>query len=287
MSAAPDVTRDRHLFIGASDAAAALNLSPWRTAADLWLEKRGALPPFEGNAATRWGKLLEPLLRQEYAEATGRSVYLPPERLVHPRVGFIAAHPDGVTADHRALELKTARTAEGWGEPGTDEIPEAYTIQVQHILMVTELPVADVAVLVGGSDFRLYEVPADGELQAAILEAELEFWHYVESDIQPPIDYRAPGALAVVKRLYRGTNGLTLEADAQCLEAREQYETATELLDAAREAREAALAKLLGFMGDAAVLHFPDGRALRRQLTKRKEYVVAANEFVAARWRKA
>jgi hypothetical protein len=32
---------------------------------------------------------------------------------------------------------------------------------VQHYLAITAMPVADVAVLIGGSDFRIYEVPAD------------------------------------------------------------------------------------------------------------------------------
>lgn len=280
----PDVTRDRHLYIGSSDAAAAMNLSPWQTAVDLWLEKRGASPPFEGNAATRWGKLLEPLLRQEYAEQTRRAVYLPQERLVHPEVTFIAAHPDGITDDGRLLELKTARSAEDWGEPGGDEIPTPYTIQVQHQLMVTQLPVADVAVLVGGSDFRLYEVPADRELQGDILEAEVEFWRFVEQGIQPPLDFSAPHVLAVVRKLYPGTNGQTVDADESCIKAREELETAKELLEASTEARDAALARLLYFMQDAALLRFPDGRALRRQYTSRKEYTVAANEFISTRW---
>lgn len=283
----PDVTIDRRKFIGSSDAAPALNLSPWRTAVDLWLEKCGTLLPFEGNAATRWGKLLEPLLRQEYADLTGRSVRVPQKRIDHREVRFIACHPDGITDDGRLLELKTARTSEGWGEPGTDEIPEHYTIQVQHQLLVTQLPVADVAVLFGGSDFQVYEVRGDRELQDYIVEAEIEFWGFVESHTAPPIDYRAPGALAAVKRLYPGTNGLTVEADAGCLESRARIESAKELLEAATEGRDRALAQLLEFMGEAALLRFADGRALRRQLTSRREYVVAAREFMATRWVKA
>lgn len=284
MNAAPDVTRDRHRYLGSSDAAAALNMSPWRTAVELWLEKRGTLTPFEGNAATHWGQLLEPLLRQEYADLTGRSVRLPLERIDHPTVRFVAAHPDGITNDGRLLELKTARTSEGWGVPGTDEIPECYTIQVQHQLMVTQLPIADVAVLFGGSDFQLYEVPADRELQANILEGEIDFWQFVTSGEQPPLDYRTPRAVAIVKRLYPGTDGRTVDADEHCVRVRAELETAKELLDAATNGRDAALAELLNVMGESALLRFPDGRALRRQLTTRKEYVVAANQFISTRW---
>lgn len=287
MNAAPDVTRDRHQFIGSSDAAAALDLSPWRSMIDLWLEKRGDLPPLEETPAMRWGKLLEPTIRQEYADTTGRSVRVPPRRIDHPEVRFIAAHPDGVTDDHRLLEIKTARTTEGWGMPGTAEIPDCYIIQVQHQLMVMQLAVADVAVLFGGSDFQLYEVPGDRELQDDILEGEIEFWSFVESNRQPPLDYRTPGALRIVKRLYPGTDGTTVDADAACLEMRAIIETSRAMLDGAAEARDSAMAQLLDYMGSAALLRFPDGRALRRQQVTRKEYVVAANQFISTRWVKA
>ena len=43
-------------------------------------------------------------------------------------------------------------------------------------MAVTGFVVADVAVLIGGSDFRLYEVPADAELQQMLVDAEAEFW---------------------------------------------------------------------------------------------------------------
>jgi putative phage-type endonuclease len=284
---AVDVRRDRHKFIGASDAPPVLNVSPWRGPVDVWAEKRQLVPLWEGNDATHWGKLVEPLLRQEYAEVTGRSVRLPQQRITHPELSFIACHPDGLTNDGRLLELKTARTSEGWGEAGSDAIPEMYTIQVQHLLCVTQLPVADVAVLFGGSDFQLYEVPADRELQEAIVEAEVEFWGFVESGERPPLDYRAPGSLTVIKKLYPGTNGTTVEADERCLRSRFEIESCKEQIEAASESRDASLAQLLDFMGEAAFLKFPDGKALRRQLTQRKAYEVRANEFIATRWVKA
>lgn len=287
MSALPDVTRDRHLFIGSSDAAAALNMSPWRTAVGLWLEKRGEALPIEESAAMRWGKLLEPVLREEYAALTGRTVRTPPDLFKHREFAFIGAHPDGIADDERLVELKTARTSDGWGEPGTDQIPDHYLLQVQHLLMVLQLRVADVAVLVGGSDFLLFTVAASPELQRDILQGEVAFWEFVESGTPPPIDYQSPGALRIVKQLYPGTNGLTIDADAQCIEYREQFEAAKEMIDAGDQARDSALAKLLAVMGESALLRFPDGRALRRQFTKRKAYGVAASEFVATRWVKA
>jgi len=91
-----------------------------------------------------------------------------------------------VTSDGRVLEVKTASSAEGWGEPGSDEIPDDCLCQAQHYLLVTGLKTADVAVLIGGHDFRLYEVAADKELQEIMAMQEAEFWQRVEAGDPPP-----------------------------------------------------------------------------------------------------
>lgn len=274
----------RRLSIGSSDAAAAIGLNPYFTAVELWQEKRGVSAPFEGNESTKWGQLLEPAVRQEYAEQTGRVVRLPQETLVHPHWDFITCHPDGVTDDRRLYEGKCARFPDNWGEPGTDVIPEHYLIQVQHALAVTGLAVCDVAVLIGGADFRIYEVPADPALQVSILEAEQEFWDHVQKGIQPALDYEAPGAVAVLKKLYPGTNGKTIKADAKTIEARLRFEVSKKQEKDGKENADAAKAQMLEFMGEASVLLFPDGKGLRRAKVDRKAYSVDATSYMDSRF---
>lgn len=270
--------------IGASDAAAAIGLNPYYSPVELWMEKRGLAPAFAGNEATKWGKLLEPAVRQEYAEVTSRVVRLPPDTLVHPTVTYLVCHPDGITDDGRLYEGKTARYPDGWGEPRTDQIPEQYLIQVQHSLMVTALAIADVAVLIGGQDFRLYHVEADEELQAAILEAESEFWLYVERGTRPPLDYRASNAIGVLKKLYPGTNGEVVQATEECEEWRQLFEGYKASAKTIEQDGEEMKARLLDYMGEAAVLRFSDGRCLRRALVKRKGYEVKPAEYIESRW---
>jgi len=270
--------------IGSSDAAAALGLNPYRQPIELWQEKSGQVAPFAGNEATRWGQLLEPAIRQEYAERTGRAVRLPAETLVHPVHAFMLAHPDGVTDDRRLYEGKTARYPDGWGEPGTDQIPQHYLIQVQHALFVTALPVADVAVLIGGQDFRLYEVPADPELQEMLIAGEFDFWQHVVRGEPPEVDFNATHIVDLVKKLYRGTNGQTLTASETLEDWRVIFEESIEREKNYHAAAEAAKAHLLYAMGEAALLMFADGRALRRQLVNRKGYTVQATQFVDARF---
>jgi len=171
--------------LGGSDAAAAVGLSRWKSRYQLWLEKTGHAEPFTGNDATHWGNMLEPIVRQEYANRTGLSIITPGETLKHPDFPFVLANIDGIVPDDRIVECKTGRPSNDWGEPGTSEIPEEYVLQVQHYLMVTQLPRADVPVLLGGNDFRIYHIEADGETQALLLQGEREFWELVQRN-EPP-----------------------------------------------------------------------------------------------------
>lgn len=186
--------QDRRTGVGGSDVAAILGLSKWRTPLEVYQDKRGESAPTPDNEAMKWGRYLEPAVRQAYADATGREVRVPQTMLRHPLYEHMVANLDGVAdgADGtpRIFEAKTARSADGWGEPGTDQVPMAYGLQVQHYMEVTGVLVADVAVLIAGSDFRVYEVPADRELQDMLIDAEAEFWERVKRGDPPePVSY--------------------------------------------------------------------------------------------------
>lgn len=177
--------QQRRLGIGGSDVAAILGISRWKTPLDVYLDKIGEAEEQPDNAAMQFGRLLEPVLLTLYAEQSGQALVEVPPSMHHVKHSFMMASLDGLTASGRVVEIKTARWSDGWGEPGTDEIPDYYTSQVQHYLAVTAKPVADVAVLIGGSDFRIYTVEADQELQALLIEQEAAFWQRVQ-DRNPP-----------------------------------------------------------------------------------------------------
>lgn len=189
----------RRTGIGGSDVAAVLGLSPWRTPLDVYLDKRGEGVDQPDNDAMRWGRYLEPAVRQAYADQTGHEVRVLDQMVRHPAHEFMVANLDGFVAPRDAIkrifEAKTARTADGWGEPGSDQIPQPYLLQVQHYMEVTGFAVADVAVLIGGSDFRIYEVPEDRELQQMLVDAEADFWRRVQAG-EPPEPVTVADAVA-------------------------------------------------------------------------------------------
>lgn len=238
---------DRQKGIGGSDVAPLLGLSPWRTPLDVYLDKRGELPEQDDNDAMFWGRALEPVIRQTYADRTGREVRVPAGILTHPQHGFMLATVDGLTRDGRVFEAKTARTDRGWGEPGTDEVPDAYALQVQHYLAVTGYAIADIAVLIGGSDFRLYHVEADASLQADLIAAEAAFWQRVLEGRPPePVTYAE-----AVQRYGRSAHAGHVVADAEAIAAWQELVAVRATLKAAGEREDALKAVLMRALGDA------------------------------------
>lgn len=251
----------RRTGIGGSDVAAVLGVSQWRSAYEVFLDKRGELPPQEESEPMRWGTLLEPVIRQRYADVTGCDVLKLPTTFRSEQYPWMIANLDGVRRDgSRLLEAKTARTGEEWGEPGSDEVPLAYLLQVQHYMTVTPFRVTDIAVLIGSSDFRIYTVEADRELQEMLIEAEAEFWHRVQvNDPPPPVDLqdtkRRYGSLSVKGSV------LAREEDLTTLERlRETRQLLAELSESEDEAK-ARLMKVLGEAGDVLV-HPTTGKPL-------------------------
>lgn len=194
--------------IGGSDVAAILGLSPWRTPLDVWLDKTGQGQPLAESAPMHWGSLLEPVILDEFQRETGLQVTRNLPMFQHAEHGWMLANIDGAT-DGGIVEAKTARSDKDWGEPGSAEIPVYYQTQVAHYLAVTGAHLAYVPVLIGASDFRIYQVERDDAFVSDLIEAERAFWvDHVQAGA-PPAPVNAADAL----KLWARDNGATIEAD--------------------------------------------------------------------------
>lgn len=241
-----DWLEKRKQGIGGSDAPAVCGVSPWKSPYQVWVEKTGNADehPVEETEPMYWGKALEPAIRQRYADQTGRTVIVPKDILVHPKHDWMIGSLDGLATD-RVLEIKTSRTLQGWGEPGSDEIPDFYRIQVEHYMMITKLTLTDVAALIGGSDFRIYTVEADPVLQELILEREAQFWELVKKGTPPE-----PTAFSDIKSRYRISKAVPIQATDLVIVAIEQLKKVKELT--AEEEKYKAI--IMGHMKDADTL---------------------------------
>ena len=204
-----DFTQDRTKYIGGSDIGAILGLSKFRTPLEVWMEKTGKETKQSDSLPLRFGSFAEEFVASEYARATGFALLHDESIYIHPTHPFMSAHIDrfvlgdaigngmGNTAS-RLLECKTANpfSRGDWGEPGTDQVPMSYLCQCIWYMAITGIEQCDLAVLFGNSDFRIYEIVRDLELEALVIEKALHFWNeHVLRDITPPAqteaDYQA------------------------------------------------------------------------------------------------
>lgn len=279
----------RKTGIGSSDASAVLGLSPWSTALSVYLDKTGQAPPKEMSQAMRWGLALEPAIAEAYRQETGRLATAPAKALArHPKRDWQIASIDR-EADDRIVELKTAgaRQADEWGEPGTDEVPEYYLVQVQHQMAVTGHLLADIAVLIGGQDFRVYHLERSEPIIDRLTEIEAAFWDRVQRRDPPPPDWTHPGTVPLIESLYRPKDGLAVNLGCQAVELVRQYQSWGQKAGEAKDAKDQCRAELVEMMGEASLAFLPDGQRIKRKTTARRGYTVEPSEYCDFRILKA
>jgi putative phage-type endonuclease len=251
--------QQRRAGIGGSDVAAMLGLSKWKSAYQLYLDKRGELPEQEDNESMYWGRELEPVVLKRYELETGNTVQVGEGILKHPDHAFMLANLDGRVNGSLILEIKTARTADGWGEVNTGEIPIAYSLQCQWYLMVTDSTTADVAVLIGGSDFRMYQVDEDLDLQDMLKGAAIEFWERVQDGNPPDVVTYSDAIERYGRSVGAGDIWATEEINTACMELSEIRKDLKHYQDKEEEQKTI----LLKFMGEHHdTILDPDGKPL-------------------------
>jgi putative phage-type endonuclease len=264
---------ERRTGIGGSDAAAILGLSPWAGPMDIWLAKTGQVAEPAETEAMWWGSALEDLVARRYTEKTGRAVYNPERIFRHADHDFIIGTPDRlVVGDRRGVEIKTASgyARDHWGESGTDQVPPHYLVQVLHYMIVTDLPVWDVAVLIGGSDFRIFTVNRDDEMMRTIVDREVEWWtRHIVGGERPPLD----GSEGVSKYLagrFPQDSGEMLDrsGDGYATSYRDRYLEARQQRQRYEALENDAANNLKSLIGDAAGMSFGDGSSITWKNTR-------------------
>jgi putative phage-type endonuclease len=264
----------RRRGIGGSDVAPILGISPFATSLDVWRRKvLGDETP--ESEPMRWGTLLEPVVRAEAARRLN-VVGVDPAGIVTGSEPQLIANVDGLVGADAVLECKTARSDEGWGVEGTDEIPDHYLTQTAWYLMVTARSLAHVAVLIGGSDFRMYRVARNMELEHKILSRCIAWWRrHVETEEPPP-----PTNVADCRALWRREiAGRSVPLTDDLRAAIETRQRAKERIRLQETLVERADVEIMRALSDAEYIVDEHGSpVVTWKLQQRKGYTVAPSE---------
>ncbi len=255
-----DFTQDRSKYIGGSDIGAILGISPFKSPLAVWMEKTGKEVKPVDSLPLRFGSFVEEFIAREYAKTTGFALRHDESIYIHPTHPFMGAHIDRfVHADgpdqpaSKILECKTANlfSRGEWGEPGSDQIPLAYLTQIIWYLAITGIEKADIAVLIGNNDFRIYGIDRDRELENLVLEKAHHFWQeHVLKDIPPPV--QTPEDCQLL--FQRSNPSKTLEANPETLALLERLQTLQHQENTCEEEITALKTQIMAQMQDAEKL---------------------------------
>ncbi len=251
MPLSPEQLAERTQYIGASDVPAILGISPWKSAYDLWMEKTHRVEPRPPTEVMRRGIILEPAILTYAEEELG-----PLERTV------CRPAPDGlpITANCDALLIATGEPVEakssavgGFGEGGTDDVPDYYIVQCQVQMFCTGTDLCYLVALLGGRGlkFEIYRIPRVNSIIERILEDCVHFWEkHVEGNVPPP---DSMPTLEVIKYAIRVPNRVAECTDEDVQRFLDAKATAKE----ADKIKDAEQAQLLALMGDAEAITSP------------------------------
>lgn len=221
----------------ATDMAAVLGLSKYKTPYDVWAIKTGKVPEdYQGSEAADLGLRLQDGLLDLAADRLGEGIIRNQWRTGdHPHLG---ATLDAITqTTNEPVEAKThgllnarALDMSQWGEDGSDVVPDEHVIQVTVQMIVTSAKAANLIALLSGFGTRLYRIPYIPIIADEIQEKASEFWEkHVQADVPPPAPNGAP--MEILKRMPREA-GKSIEVSD---ELAEEYAIAHQLLKDAEE----------------------------------------------------
>jgi putative phage-type endonuclease len=259
----------RQHFLGSSDIAGVLGISPWNTPVTVWQKKTSTFEPRDESAPKKklfnrgkiWESVVSEMLVAEL-ESQGHKVTVlnANKRYIDPTMQFCAAEIDfeiklDDIEDVVNVELKTVSpfAAHHWGESMSDEVPLWYAAQGMFGLMVTGRKCCVLAPLFGADEVKVYPIIRDEETIAGMRHQADIFWNqFVIPKLQPD-----PKTLDDVDRLFKKDSETILTAEPWMVDKLMRYKACSAELDA-RGAELALLQyEIKREMKEASILRLP------------------------------
>lgn len=174
--------------IGASESPTILGFNPYEQPVVLFARRLGALPPLEESGPMRLGRLIEPIVIQEYSiqgdEAVINNRYLYGSK----RWDFLICTPDGMCFDSdpvKAVQVKLTRLSGAWKE----NVPAHVWVQAQHEMAVLGTEVETVVALLDSTNIVWDHIPRDDGFIEDMLVPQVErFWNCLRLGKSLPVD---------------------------------------------------------------------------------------------------
>ena len=202
--------KHRQAGIGGSDASCIAGLNPWKSAIQLYMDKKEENPQEQKSLRMELGNRLEGLVAELFTEATGLKVRNVNGILKNDKYPFAIANIDRAIVGEKAfLECKTTNSyaLKEWEEG----VPAHYEIQCLHYMAITGATHCYIAALIGNSDFIWHKIERDQETIDYLMQIEKDFWeNNIEKDVVPMPD-GSDAYSEYLKKKYDKSNGQVIE----------------------------------------------------------------------------
>lgn len=210
----PHGTPQWHSFrsrgLGGSEIASVLGIDPYRCSLELFHQKLSLAPKRESNQQMHWGNALEDTVADAWKYWNGTEAGWLENRKAGTKVrkcrrmrGYVTRKeyphlffsPDRVIPANQFGYNKEGdwfwfgktggylecKTIDKWAYSKLDyEIPVHYTAQVQAGMLMLGCSYGELAILIGGNEFKVFPLYRDEDWIAEIVERTREFWDKVE-----------------------------------------------------------------------------------------------------------
>jgi predicted phage-related endonuclease len=231
----------------------------------VWLSKTQGWVT-EVNEDMKRGSFLEDGIARWYCERYGIAERMvEPGTIRHATRPFAICTPDRIVG-RRLLSIKVPRRkTAAWGDPGTDNVPAAYLLQLQWEFAVLDAlgdsgldDEMHLAALLDG-ELAVYIIRADKELQRDLLNYAEQWWkRHVVGGEQPSMD-GSERATAWLKSRFPKDNGKARDAMPHEIRLMVELEMAEQELDRAEQQFDDLANQLRESMGDTWRLDAPNG----------------------------
>lgn len=232
-----DPAKDRHKFIGGSDAGTIMGVNPWKSRYQLWLEKTKQVEPVDisDKLAVWFGTEEEEIVAKRFCLETGKKVKRSNMQYSCQEYPYIVGHVDRlVVGENAGLECKTT-SAWNKTEYEEGEIPPQYYWQCMQYMMLTGREKWYIAVKKDNTQFYILQVERNNDHIALLIDAECTFWDLVVNNNAPDIDGSESTSNALQKRYQNDTQDVIdlsySSTVTQCLQSIQEVDVQIDALN--------------------------------------------------------
>jgi predicted phage-related endonuclease len=247
----------RRSIITATDVVAILGLhadKEWgRTSYHVWLSKRGEEPDRGDSKPAKWGRKLEQMVGDDWAEQTpGVSLLrLPVLRSIATEwVGFspdfaVVGCPDGDGPCGAEVKTRNAWSGGSW----RDDVPDDVLAQVQWGCMVAGWSHMHIPHLIGGQWDACHRVDYDPALAGFLTKRAEVVWRNVAEGTPPEVD-PSQALTSLLNAMFPDRSGTALVDPEAAARFVGRYQRASAVAKAAEARKESARHALIAALGD-------------------------------------